>query len=157
MLTPAGNSVKRHLALVAPLVLTASAVAIAAWLPRVGWLVTIAGMPALVLVLFVHPKEDWRGVAATLSNEGRPGDAIVLYQGYEDILLRRYYQGDLPLVGFPEGGDPANAATATEMAQRVWLVEVNPTTPASLVPALSAVRRVTLDRQFAQIRVVRFD
>jgi hypothetical protein len=157
MLTPAGNSLKRHLAIIAPLALTGAAVAVATWRPRLGPLLVAAGLPALVLVLFVHPKEDWHGVAALLKAEERPGDVLVLYQGYQAIVLARYYDGALPLIGFGEGEDPARLIPEIADARRVWLVEVNPTAPPSLVPALEAVRPKALDRTFPRIRVARFD
>jgi uncharacterized membrane protein len=157
MLTPAGNSLKRHLALVAPLALTAAAVVIAAWRPRLGpWLV-LAGLPSLLLVLFVHQKEDWHGVVALLEAEARPGDVLVLYQGYQSIVLERYYVGSLPLITFAEGEDPARLGSATANARRVWLVEVNPTVPPSLVPSLEALRTKTLDRTLPRIRLARFE
>lgn len=157
MLTPAGNSIKRHLAVVAPLALTSAAVSIAAWRPRLGPPLVAAGLPALALVLFLHPKEDWHGVAALLKAEEQPGDVLVLYQGYQAIVLARYYNGALPLITFGEGEDPAQLAPKVAPASRVWLVEVNPTVPPSLVPTLEALRRKTVEQQFPRIRVARFE
>lgn len=157
MLTPAGTSVKRHLAIVAPLALTGAAVAVARWRPRLGPLLIVAGLPALVLVLFVHPKEDWHAVAALLSAEEQPGDVIVLYQGYQAIVLARYYHGALPLIGFAEGEDPARLIPQIADARRVWLIEVNPTVPPSLVPSLETLRPKAVDRAVPRIRVARFD
>ncbi|MCL6648904.1 MAG: hypothetical protein K6U89_11275 [Chloroflexi bacterium] len=156
MLTLAGNSVKRHLALVAPLALAAAAVALARWRPLLGWAAVAAGLPALGLVVFVHPKEEWRPVAALLHQQEQPGDMLLLYQGYEGILLRRYYHGSLPIMGFDEGEDPALAHERTASARRVWLVEVNPTVPPSLVPTLERQRPRLASWSFYRIAVVLF-
>ena len=91
---------------------------------------------ALLLVLFVpglvgmyawEQKEDWRGVAALLEAEGRPGDRIVLVD--EDIRapLNYYYRGGLPQVGVSRfQTDPQALAALVEgwarESLRVWLV-----------------------------------
>ncbi|MBC7224082.1 MAG: hypothetical protein H5T59_07390, partial [Anaerolineae bacterium] len=69
------------------------------WARLAGALLVLSFVPGLVGMYAWEQKEDWRGVAALLEAEGRPGDCMVLVD--EDIRapLNYYYRGDLPQVG----------------------------------------------------------
>jgi len=119
-------------------------------------LAVAAGFPALIAVLFVHPKEDWRGVAALLRQETRPGDALVLHRSYIDVPLQRYF----PLEGWSvvKAGRPDDVAEITRSATaRVWLVESHTGNPDTLAPDVARGRVLALERSFYRVEVRRFD
>jgi len=157
-LVPQGLSIKRHAAIVAPLLTAACGVALtAARAPR-HWrvLAVAAGIPALLAVLFVHPKEDWRGVAALLRQEARPGDALVLHRGYIDLPLQRYFPLERWVV--VKAGRSDDVAEITHSATaRVWLIESHTGNPDTLAPNVASGRVLALDRSFYRVVVRRFD
>ncbi|MGC8839590.1 MAG: glycosyltransferase family 39 protein [Anaerolineae bacterium] len=119
-------------------------------------------VPGLVGMYAWEQKEDWRGVAALLEAEGRPGDRIVLVD--EDIRapLNYYYHGGLLQTGVSRfQTDPEALATLVERwAQdggRVWLVMSHHDTDA-LEGAFraSAQWREDLRADFRGVKVRRF-
>lgn len=97
------------------------------WRDLLGALLLLLFVPGLVGMYAWEQKEDWRGVAALLEAEERPGDRIVLVD--EDIRapLNYYYRGGLPQMGVSRFQvDPeALAALVEGWAQeggRIWLV-----------------------------------
>jgi len=157
-LVPQGLSIKRHAAIVAPLLTAACGVALtAARAPR-HWrvLAVAAGIPALLAVLFVHPKEDWRGVAALLQQEARPGDALVLHRGYIDLPLQRYFPLERWIV--VKAGRSDDVAEITHSATaRVWLIESHTGNPDTLAPNVASGRVLAFDQSFYRVEVRRFD
>lgn len=73
-------------------------------------------------------RDDYRGVARTISAQAQPDDAIVLNAPWQIYNFPYYYKGDLPLIGLPYE-DPLNPAI-TEPKLRalvqqhpgIWLV-----------------------------------
>ena len=157
-LVPQGLSIKRHVAIIAPLLMVACGVALAAAGAARHWrvLAVAAGIPALIAVLFVHPKEDWRGVAALLRQEARPGDALVLHRGYIDFPLQRYFPLERWVV--VKAGRSDDVAEITHSATaRVWLIESHTGNPDTLAPNVASGRVLALDRSFYRVAVRRFD
>jgi hypothetical protein len=156
-LVPEGASVKRHLSVVAPLLLVTSGVALALVRTPPRWQVALvcAGLPALALVLFVHPKEDWRGAASYLASEARPDDVLVLHRGYVILPLQRY----LPLVG-RTAVQVFSAAEAEELravpGTRYWVVEghLGQSPP---IGGIGPAREESAGREFHRVSIRRFE
>jgi hypothetical protein len=133
-----GASIKRHGAIVLPLVLTVAGSLVAGRM-RQRWqvLLVVAGLPALLAAVFIAQKEDWRGAAAVMTVDGKPEDTYVLYSGWMHFALDRYYQapGTLYLV------DRAADVTTVDVGERrVWLVESETSDPPTLAPYFAAER-----------------
>jgi hypothetical protein len=125
-LVPAGTTVKRHLAVILPVAFAPAGVVIASRLrPSIHLGLVLATLPSLAFVLFVHPKEQWREVAAYLQSNSRPDDAVAVYISYADIPFGRYFHsqraGQVQLLSEPRQftGVVSNSPSST----RVWLVE----------------------------------
>ena len=72
----------------------------------------------IVAVLFTEYRHlalpgDWRRVAAYLTREARPGDAIVIYAADAMLPFRRQYEGTVPVVPFPRA--PARRAYSADV------------------------------------------
>lgn len=155
-LTTYGVSIKRHIAIVTPVALMgASLVLTRARLPAVARAgLVLVGVPALILVLVVHPKEDWRGVATYLDAAARPDDELVVYQGYTDVALRRYYHGSPRTV--PVYSASIEVLTGLDPSASVWLVESHTTEPPTLAASLARARPLIESREFYRVAVRHF-
>ena len=77
-------------------------------------------------------KEDWRAAVAQVEREGRPGDAVVLYNA-DSIMLFRYYDrtthaAEGPTLDFPpESFNPFPLNTNPHLVKRDRLAEVGAT------------------------------
>jgi uncharacterized membrane protein len=158
-LTSLGTSVKRHLAVALPLLLLATGVALA-WAVSNPWgrvAIAMAGLPALVAVLFLHPKEEWRRAGAFLTCAVRPDDAIVVYEGYAQAPLRRYFSPPVRMIGVDGPRSAAVAAQALGGRARVWLVESHADDPPTVAPQIADGRRLSDEAHFNGVQVRRFD
>ena len=58
----------------------------------------------------VYARDDYRGLAARITAEGRPGDAILLSAPNQWEVFTYYYRGPLPVYPAPYRPDPSRAA-----------------------------------------------
>ncbi|MBI3909551.1 MAG: glycosyltransferase family 39 protein [Armatimonadetes bacterium] len=123
-----------------------------------------AGMVALYAALLLspvsalgeRPGEDWRGAAARVAADARPGDVILFDGALGAVPFNHYYGGPLPQVAL-SGADPARAAARAAAARRriseaarVWVVRCayDPATPevrASVLAGLVPEPAATMD------------
>ncbi len=63
-----------------------------------------------------YARSDYRGAAAYIARQARPGDAILLSAPNQVEVFTYYYAGDLPIYGLPEGlgGDDSAVQRQTE-------------------------------------------
>ena len=61
-----------------------------------------SGVPALYSDP-AYQRDDYRGIAAAISAELRPGDAIILDAPNQEEVFRYYYRGDAPVYTLPPG------------------------------------------------------
>lgn len=160
------------IASLAPL-LIALACAIDAVRPR--WFSTAAGI-ALVLACAVQSwsythrltKEDWRGVAALIEADARPGDLLLLHEASRRVGLEYYLRCPIAdIAGFPDhrfrAGETVVPSELGELrervagALRVWLITAHGHDPHRLIAGTLA-ERFTLQRHYAyrQIGVTLF-
>jgi mannosyltransferase len=77
----------------------------------------------------LHPHDDYRGLAAAIVQQGRPGDAIVLYPPGQSGVFGYYYRGPDPVIGLPLLRPPDASAVTTRLATlvqthpRLWVVD----------------------------------
>ncbi len=115
----------KHVAFVAPMLL----LMIGAGWSRSRMLVGVFAVLLLALnagmnCIYFRPdyqKEPWRAVAEKIEAGARRGDVIVLSPAHTVHALRRYYQGELPMV-LATGVDSLRSLGAMT-PQRIWLVE----------------------------------
>lgn len=145
-----GASAKRHVAVLLPLVILGVGVMSARLRLRYRAILPIAALPALLLTLFVHQKEDWRGAAEVLRAAAVPGDGVVYYRSWVSFGLERYYTWTGPAVGVDEA---SQLTQEPEGWSRVWLVEAETVDPPSLAPVFAARRPLLLVRQLPLVSV----
>ncbi len=72
-------------------------------------------------------KEDFRAAAQYVAANERVGDALVVNGPESEVAFAHYYQGRLPMIGMPQGGQGADA-TARDLeaialsCDRIWLL-----------------------------------
>lgn len=109
--------------------------ALPAWWLRVPAMVICIAltMPAVETMKNVPMREDWRGCAAEIAQQQRPGDRIVVSHFRMEVAFRRYYRAGLPITGvnFRATTDEeiAEALAWDEPPKRVWLVVSHNPTP----------------------------
>lgn len=67
-----------------------------------------------------YARDDYRGVAALITAEGRPGDAIILDAPNQREVFTYYYRAGLPIYPLPPGlggDDPATATLTSDIIQ----------------------------------------
>jgi hypothetical protein len=107
----------RFAALAAPALLLGCAALVAA-LPGPARVGALAAWLVLVGVQWQSewrspPKQDWRGVLATIAAQARPGDRLLAFPAFHAGAAAAYYPLPLPVQGgwfVSEGADPAAAA-----------------------------------------------
>jgi len=118
MLVPDLYLLKRVLLTLWPLLLCGVAWVVSQ--QRKPWLRTsLLGFSLAVtwLMLALVPKDDWRGVVATMNHAAAPGDLIWLASG-ADPLVYNYYQPEYPA----RVGSVAELATAAATSHTIWLI-----------------------------------
>jgi mannosyltransferase len=84
-----------------------AALARARWLPGAGLLLITLIVPGQIVALrhlYTDPafvRDDYRALAAAISEQGRPGDAIVLNAPNQWEVFTYYYRGPLPVYPAP--------------------------------------------------------
>lgn len=67
-----------------------------------------------------YARDDYRGMAALITAEGRPGDAIILDAPNQREVFTYYYRAGLPIYPLPPGlggDDPATATLTSDIIQ----------------------------------------
>src|SRR5581483_12207375 len=99
-------------------------------------LILLAGLPALILVLFVQQKDDWRAAGAALAQTAQPGDVFVISPGYQELSLERYFKPQGSIVPAEATKDLGQLATAPGTQRRLWLIEATRGTKGPDAPSL---------------------
>jgi mannosyltransferase len=84
------------------------------WLAGALLLVLLSAQAASLRHLYTDPayaRDDYRGLAARIAAEARPGDAILLSAPNQWEVFTYYYRGPLPVYPAPYRPDAAEAAT----------------------------------------------
>ncbi|HEY8743348.1 MAG TPA: hypothetical protein VIU62_09630, partial [Chloroflexota bacterium] len=77
----------------------------------------------------LHPHDNYRGLAAAITLQGRPGDGVLLYPPGQNNVFDYYYRGPDQVVGLPVQRPPDAVEVTTQLAAlfrshpRVWVVE----------------------------------
>jgi len=118
--------------------LLARGLVVLANVPRIGRIL----MPAALVILTVaslislrayytdqrYARDDYRGIAQTISAASRSGDAIILNAPGQSDIFTYYYRGRLPLYPLPRQRPPDRQATLDELNtilathDRIWVV-----------------------------------
>ncbi len=85
---------------------------------QAGWLMAYfaAGVPPLYSDA-QYQRSDYRAMAARISADLRPGDAIILNAPNQREVFDFYYHGDAPVFGLPEGLGGDDAVTLAAVRQ----------------------------------------
>lgn len=122
------------LVLASPLARRGGPPALARATPPLGWLAVVllaAGEAAALPRLQGDPalaRDDYRGIARTIEDQARPGDAILLNAPTQVEALGYYYRGELPAYPLPRLRPPDAQATLRELEtiarrhDRLWTV-----------------------------------
>jgi hypothetical protein len=70
---------------------------------------------------FGLPYEDWRSTAVVISEQGRPGDLVLITPSWSTMAFDYYYLGDVSYQG-ANIQQARNDEAALDNARRVWLV-----------------------------------
>jgi len=156
------------IAALAPL-LIAAAIGLAALRPPIAMM---AG--AVVLVMcgrlawqYTHAlsKDDWRGVAAYIAQQTKPGELLLFHESNRRKGLRYYLPNPAAdIAGFP---DHVKTVQPTDIARleplvdgrpRVWLVLASSNDPKHLIEQALSTRFAMIDRrEYRHVTVERFD
>ena len=119
---PRGLSLRRQL-----LVFWIPFLPLAAWALlrlRDRWIPAVIVVMSLLLSLYTAfglPYEDWRSTAVMISEQGRPGDLILVSPHWSTMAFDYYYEGDVSYQGATIQQVLTDEA-ALDNARRVWLV-----------------------------------
>lgn len=157
-LTPLGSSVKRHVSIALPLLVLLAGVRLATLAPSRAALTVavLAAVPGLFLVLFVHPKEDWRGAASVLVRQADPTATLLLHESYVSIALGRYYSPVGPTVGVGSLADYRAVEPNLPADRPLWLVESHTDDPPTLAPYVAERRPTGELWELYRVRLQRF-
>jgi 4-amino-4-deoxy-L-arabinose transferase-like glycosyltransferase len=119
---PRGLSLRRQL-----LVFWIPFLPLAAWALlrlRDRWIAAVVVLMSLLLSLYTAfglPYEDWRSTAVVISEQGRPGDLVLITPSWSTMAFDYYYLGDVSYQG-ANIQQARNDEAALDNARRVWLV-----------------------------------
>lgn len=151
-LDPIGSTVKRHVAVVLPILIPVAAVVLSGAISRV-WqtALVLSCLPALFLGYFTFQKEDWRGAIRHISAHEQSGDAIFVYRNYLTSATAYYYKGANTVTGLEDGAQAAAAARVGP--RRIWLLEAHLADVGPLDGYFSACGEVLFVQQFYRVKL----
>lgn len=146
ILSLAGLTDPKYATVLVPAVVTIAAVGLIR-LPlsaaiRLGLVaMVVAGELAVSYTHAQTPLVTYRAAAAVVEREGRAGDVLVVHPFNDDIVVRKYYRGPLPVYGFlPDR--PPGGATLEDNVRRNFRVQVDEANVSRLLEYVKGASRV---------------